>query len=463
MGLDSLLLHGDFRVMTPRGVAMHLLMQVARRASYPDALLDVYFKEHPNLDPRDRALATELVYGVLRWQGRLDWIIDQHLKIDPNRVELPVRLILRLAAYQLLFLDRIPQAAAVNEAVKLAKLNQPQHTVRFVNGVLRTIARKAESLKEATPEGDPAEKLAVNYSYPVWLVKRWLAELGYEETEELCAAGNQIPPTTIRVNTLQIPPEKLAVDLRGLGFSVEAGQMVPGALHLRSIRTDLSSLDPYERGEFQVQDEASQLVAHVIQPQPGERVLDGCAGMGAKSTHMAQLMEDQGEIVAIDNQGWKLNRLVSNAERLRLSCIEPLEADILELRPSVELGSFDRILLDVPCTGLGVLRRNPDIKWTLRPKDFYRLHRMQREMLLRAAPLLNKGGVLVYATCTLSPEENETSLWAFLDDHHDYYLESVRPYLPPGCATAVDRTGALKTWPHRHGVDGFFAARLRRR
>jgi 16S rRNA (cytosine967-C5)-methyltransferase len=442
---------------------MHLLMQVARRASFPDGLLDVYFKEHPNLDPRDRALGTELVYGVLRWQGRLDWIIDQQLKIDPNKVELPVRLILRLAAYQLLFLDRIPPAAAVNEAVKLAKVSQPQHTVRFVNGVLRTIARKAEGLKSATPEGDPAEKLAVGYAYPVWLVKRWLAELGYKETEDLCAAGNQIPPTTIRVNTLKITPEELAIDLRDLGFSVEAGHMVPEALHLRSVRTDLSSLDQYERGEFQVQDEASQLIAHLTQPQPGERILDGCAGMGAKSTHVAQLMEDQGEIVAVDIQGWKLSRLMSNAQRLQLSCIEPLEADVLDLKPSRRLGSFDRILLDVPCTGLGVLRRNPDIKWTLGPKDFFRLHRMQKEMLLQVAPLLNRGGVLVYATCTLSPEENETTLRTFLDQRHDYYLETVRPYLPPGCANTVDRTGGLKTWPHRHGVDGFFAARLRRR
>jgi 16S rRNA (cytosine967-C5)-methyltransferase len=218
----------------------------------------------------------------------------------------------------------------------------------------------------------------------------------------------------------------------------------------------------FQRGEFQVQDEASQLVAHLVQPQPGERVLDGCAGLGAKSTHLAQLMENQGKITAVDNQGWKLNRLMENARRLQISCIEPLETDVLTLEQSGEQLSFDRILLDAPCSGLGVLRRNPDIKWKVKPKDFRRLHLIQREMLGRLAPLVNPGGVLVYATCTLTSDENETTLKAFLAEHPEFYLESARPYLPPGCGGTVDRTGAVQTWPHRHGVDGFYAARLRR-
>jgi 16S rRNA (cytosine967-C5)-methyltransferase len=448
--------------MTPRAIAMHTLMQVARRASFPDVLLDIYFKEHPELDSRDRALATELVYGVLRWQSRLDWIIDQEVNISPAKIDLPVRLVLRLATYQLIFLDRIPPAAAVNEAVELTKANQPQHVVRFVNGVLRTIARKAETLKEASPEGSLAEHLAVRYSYPVWLVQCWLTELGDRETEALCAANNQIAPTSVRVNTLKTTVEAMVAAFKELGFSVEVGNLVPEALHLRSIRTDLSSLLQFQRGEFQVQDEASQLVAHLVQPQPGERVLDGCAGLGAKSTHLAQLMENQGKITAVDNQGWKLNRLMENARRLQISCIEPLETDVLTLEQSGEQLSFDRILLDAPCSGLGVLRRNPDIKWKVKPKDFRRLHLIQREMLGRLAPLVNPGGVLVYATCTLTSDENETTLKAFLAEHPEFYLESARPYLPPGCGGTVDRTGAVQTWPHRHGVDGFYAARLRR-
>ena len=348
--------------MTPRAIAMHILLQVARRASFPDVLLDIYLKEHPDLDPRDRALVTELVYGVLRWQGRLDWIIDQQATIKPDKIALPVRVILRLATYQLLFLDRIPAAAAVNEAVKLAKTSQPPHVVRFVNGILRAISRQSESLQKAQLEGSSENRLSVLYSYPAWLVQRWLAALGYEETEAFCAAGNQVPPTSIRVNTLTTTVEALAGSFRDFGFSVEPGNLAPEALHLRSIRTDISSLVQYRSGEFQVQDEASQLIAHLVQPQPGEHVLDACAGFGAKSTHLAQLMENQGKITALDNQGWKLTRLVENAKRLQVSSIEPVEMDVLELQPSFEQRCFDRILLDAPCSGLGVLRRNPDIK-----------------------------------------------------------------------------------------------------
>ena len=448
--------------MSPRAIAMHTLLQVARHASFPDALLDVYFKEHPGLDPRDRALVTQLVYGVLRWQGRLDWIIDQQINIRPDKMALPVRLILRLATYQLLFLDRIPSAAAVNEAVEFAKLGQPQHIVRFVNGVLRAIARKSQMLRETGPEGDPGERLAVYHSYPLWLVQRWLSEFGYEETEALCIANNQVAPTTIRVNTLRTTPEALTAELQDLGFSVKAGDLAPEALHLKGIRSDLSSLLQYQRGEFQVQDEASQLIAYLVQPQSGERLLDACAGLGAKSTHLAQLMGNRGSITALDNQGWKLSRLTENARRLQISCIEPLEADILDLDLAGKQGRFDRILLDAPCTGLGVLRRNPDIKWKVRPKDFYRLHLLQKQMLSCLAPLLAARGVLVYSTCTFSVEENETTLKDFLSCHPQFYVESARSYLPAGCETAVNRVGALQTWPQRHAVDGFYAVRLRR-
>jgi 16S rRNA (cytosine967-C5)-methyltransferase len=448
--------------MNARAIAMHILMQVARRGSFPDVLLDIYFKEHPQLDSRDRALVTELVYGVLRWQGRLDWIIDQQIEIKPDNVDLTVRVILRLAGYQLLFLDRIPAAAAVHEAVELSKASQPKHVVRFVNGVLRTISRKSKTLKEADPGGSEEHRLAILYSYPIWLVQRWLIRLGSEETESFCQASNQIPPTTVRVNTLKTTVPAMVASFKDLGFLVEPGKFVPETLHLRSIRTDLSSLDQYEGGEFQVQDEASQLIAHLLQPQPGERILDACAGLGAKSTHLAQLMENQGEIIALDKQGWKLTRLSENAQRLAVSCIEPVEMDVLELEPTEKEHSYERILLDAPCTGLGVIRRNPDIKWKVKQKDFRRLHLVQKKMLAKLAPLLKPGGVLLYATCTVSEEENEETVHDFLAEHPEYQLESARPYLPSGSVDVVNRSGAVQTWPQRHGTDGFFAARLRR-
>jgi 16S rRNA (cytosine967-C5)-methyltransferase len=450
-------------VTTPRAMAMHILMQVARRAAFPDVLLDVYFKKHPALEARDRAFATELVYGVLRWQGRLDWIIDRYARVVPKRMALPVRVLLRLAAYQLLFLDRVPPAAAVHEAVELAKASQPQHVVRFVNGVLRSIGREREALKTATASGSPAEQLAVRHSYPVWVVERWLRELGVEETEALCHAANQVAPTTIRTNTLKTTPGALATALRESGLSVEPGRFAPEALHLKAVRTDLSSLPEYARGEFQVQDEASQLVARLVDPRPGERVLDACAGMGVKSTHLAQLMGNRGEIVAVDSQGWKLTRLAENARRLQISCLQTVEGDLLTLGKGDRLvGGFDRVLVDAPCTGLGVLRRNPDIKWKVGFKDCWRLHLLQTEFLGVAAELVRPGGVLVYATCTLTPEENESTVQAFVAEHGDFFREDGRAILPPSCEDVVEKDGSLRTWPHRHGVDGFFAARLRR-
>jgi 16S rRNA (cytosine967-C5)-methyltransferase len=447
-------------VTKPRAIAMHILMQVARRASFPDILLDVYLKKHPDLDIRDRALATELVYGVLRWQGRLDWVIDGYARIAPGRMALPVRVILRLAVYQLLFLDRVPEAAAVHEAVELAKTSQPQHVVRFVNGVLRSIAREREALKTAVPEGSPAEKLATRYAYPLWVVGRWLGELGQEETEALCQASNQVAPTTIRVNTLKTTPAALAAAFGELGISVGPGRFVPEALHLEAIRMDLSSLPRYGEGEFQVQDEGSQLVARLVAPKPGERVLDACAGMGVKTTHLAQLMENRGQLVAMDNHGWKLSRLVENAARLQISCLEPVEGDLR--KGAVPTGEFDRVLVDAPCTGLGVLRRNPDIKWRRGAKDPRRLHLLQVEILDQAARLVRPGGILVYATCTLTPEETEGTVQAFLAARGDFRREDAGSALPPSCGEVVEGNGSLKTWPHRHGVDGFFAVRLRR-
>jgi 16S rRNA (cytosine967-C5)-methyltransferase len=223
---------------------------------------------------------------------------------------------------------------------------------------------------------------------------------------------------------------------------------------------DLSALAQYGEGAFQVQDEASQLVARLVKPKPGERVLDACAGMGVKTTHLAQLMENRGEIVAMDNQGWKLSRLMENAGRLRISCVEPVEGDLR--RGDLPSGEFDRVLVDAPCTGLGVLRRNPDIKWRLGPKAVRRLHLLQVEILGQAARLVRPGGILVYATCTLTPEENEGTLQAFLAAHGDFCREDARPFLPPTCGEVVEGSGSLKTWPHRHGVDGFFAVRLGR-
>ncbi|MBW1980692.1 MAG: 16S rRNA (cytosine(967)-C(5))-methyltransferase RsmB [Deltaproteobacteria bacterium] len=449
--------------MNSRSMAMHILMQVAQQGSHADVLLSGCFKRQATLDARDRAFITELVYGTLRWQARLDWIIDRYARMKSARMALPVRVILRLATYQLLYLDRVPPSAAVNEAVKLAKASQPLYIVRFVNAVLRSIAANRDALRDALPEKSTPERWAVAFSFPGWLIEKWLAELGQQETEAFCRSSNEVAPTTIRVNTLKTTVTELARVLGARGFKVTPGRFSPEAIHLDNIRTDLSSLPEYLRGEFQVQDEAAQLVSHLVAPQPGERILDACAGLGGKSTHLGQLMKNEGRLTAMDKQGWRLNHLQENARRLQISCIDTKEVDLLEMGAAHPwLASFDRILLDAPCSGLGVLRRKPDIKWKINKKDLRRLQRTQLALLAAVAPMVRPGGLLVYATCTVSREENEAVVQEFLGCHADFCQEAAVSALPRQSREVVDENGNLRTWPHKHGIDGFFAVRLRR-
>ncbi len=442
-----------------RSSAYRILLQTAKRPVHPDRLLRVVMGRSPSMSDRDRALLSELVYGVLRWQFRLDWHID--LLVRGKKVDPEVRILLRMGLYQILFLTRIPPHAAVNETVNVAKAGFRKHLVGFVNGVLREAVRRGENWPWPDPGNDPVEFLAVRTSHPMWFAEYALKRWGMEDARRILEANNRPAGLHLRVNTLRTDVQTVCRWFESRNIPMENSRFLDNALRVPALRTDLGSLEPFRAGWVQVQDEASQLVSLAVAPVSGWRVLDLCAGFGGKATHLAILMGDQGEVVAVDNAAWKLEGLEENARRQGLSSIRTRCANALTLDPE-EIGVFDAVLVDAPCTGYGVLRRNPDIKWRRTIKSPYRASKTQSAFLRHAARFVRRGGILVYATCTVFEVENEGVADSFSAEHPDWVQEPVASVLPPSCR-GMAQGPYLSTWPHRDGIDGFFIARWRRR
>ncbi|HEY8489209.1 MAG TPA: 16S rRNA (cytosine(967)-C(5))-methyltransferase RsmB [Thermaerobacter sp.] len=415
------------------------------------------------LPPRERALATELAYGVARRQGTLDWALGRWARRPAPRLDPPVRVALRLGAYQLWHLDRIPAHAAVDQSVELVRRHGPGYAAGFVNAVLRQAARHGFP-HGAIPaaEEDLAEHLALTHAHPRWLVERWLRRLGPEETRQLLEANNRVPPLSARVNRLRADPQALAGSLAAAGVPVEPGRFLPEALRLGH-GVSPAELAAFQQGALTWQDESSMLAVHVLDPQPGELVLDVAAAPGGKATHIAERMGDRGRVVACDVDPGRLEKVRAAARRLGLEAVEPLALDGRRL-PERFAGQADRVLADVPCSGLGVIARRPDLRWRKEPGDLAALAPLQGELLRAAAACLKPGGILVYSTCTTEPEENQAVVEGFLREAAGAFAPvDLRPRLPAGLQqepSAPD--GWIQLWPHRHGVDGFFIACLRR-
>jgi 16S rRNA (cytosine967-C5)-methyltransferase len=443
-----------------RTKALDVLIRRTKRGSPLDPLFDVLVMKDPLLTDLDKAFVREIVYGVMRWQGRLDWVIATYSRISPPKMERVVINILRMAAYQLLFMDRIPPHAAVDESVKLAKMMGKEDAAPFVNGILRGIAEGRKEVPFPDLKTDPINHISTYYSHPPWLVRRWITQWGIEETIALCQANNQIPPFTVRVNTLK-GSRKVAIQrLQDQGVEVKPTHFSPVGLILKA-PPPIAPWKFFQEGWFQVQDEASQLVSYILGPHAGERVLDICAAPGGKTSHLAQLMENQGEILAADISQVKLSLLLDNCRRLGISIVKTQIFDATSPLP-IPPETFDRVLVDAPCTGLGTLRRNPDGKWRVKEADITRLQKIQRNILIQAAPMVKSGGVLVYGTCTLTTEENEEVIEPFLSEHKEFRLEHTSAFLPPECEDLVDRRGYFLSFPHSHDTDGFFSVRLRK-
>jgi 16S rRNA (cytosine967-C5)-methyltransferase len=441
----------------PRGIAVGILNEVDRGA-FAEPLLDRILSGKGVANPRDRGLLTMLVYGVLRMRGRLDWTLRRFYHGDYDAAEGGLRNILRTAAYQILFMDRIPDYAVVSESVEVARRMFPGRE-RLVNGVLRGLLRGKDRLEYPDPEAEPAAHISVFHSHPLWLVEKWIGRFGVSETRTMCEAGNGIPPFCLRVNRLRADRDSLAAELRANGIKVSIAPVSPDGIFLEEAETPLRESGFFRTGSVQVQDEASQLISILTDPPPEGKVLDLCSGIGGKTTHLAEIMGDKGEVVAVDIRPEKLRSLRKLARRLGISIIATLVGDATRDLGASLHGKFDRVLVDAPCSGTGTLRRNPEIKWRLTPGDLPGLQSLQAGILDRAALYPGKGGFLVYSTCSLLAEENEETVDAFLARNGAY--RPARPY-PAAVRALVGSDGFFRTSPHRNGMDGFFAAVLER-
>jgi 16S rRNA (cytosine967-C5)-methyltransferase len=441
---------------TPRHTVLEILNRVEEQDAFAEPLLDAALSRAPLMNIHDRSLITHIVYGTLRMRGRLDWIIDQLYKGDFLSMDVSIKNILRAGLYQLLFTDRIPDFAVVDEAVEIAKKTNPAGS-GLVNAILRNAIRKRDRFAYPDIREDPAYHLSVLHSHPLWIVRKWIEKFGVEETTLLCKANNEIPPVVLRVNTLKTNREKLIdecsrqdMEVKATGYSLDGMIISHPAMPVREMAF-------YKAGHFQIQDEASQLISRLVDPKPGENVLDVCAGTGGKTTHLAAIMNNRGRITALDIGEKKIMALRKNAGRLGATNIDTRIGDAREMSEESFYGSFDKILVDAPCTGLGTLRRNPEIKWRITEGGPKRFSVLQKAILTCAARSLKKGGLLIYSTCTIATEENEEVIADFTAHHPDFICIH-----PPDAINSflVDDRGYFRSYPHKHGIDGFFGAVL---
>ncbi|VAW35931.1 16S rRNA (cytosine(967)-C(5))-methyltransferase [hydrothermal vent metagenome] len=493
-------------IKSARTVAFEILSRVEAGDAFADILLE---RELRALDARESALATELVYGVLRWRIKIDWIIDYFSKIKVKKLEHSVLTAMRLGVYQLLFLTRIPSQAAINESVELVKSGvgggpkggQAVKKAGFVNAVLRSVDSARNAITFPHLKSQPVKYISVVFSHPEWLVARWIKRYGIKEAIEICQAGQCVPPATLRTNTLVQDRATLLRDLGREGIGAGPTRFSPAGIELD--KGQRGAIDSGDK-RFYIQDEASQLVVELLGPGPGDIVLDACAAPGGKTTYMAELMQNSGVIYGVDKSGSRLKLIDRLAGRLGASIIKTIEADAstMALQPALAglpeglgeglpVAGFDKILVDAPCSGLGVLRRTPEIKYRRSLADLKRSSVRQRGILDNTSKFLKSGGALVYSVCSFEPEETTGVVEGFLKANPDFSLDTDAPCLPDSIKDFLDPSGYFRSYPHRHGrsqdrhghsqdrhsrlqdlperaaedrggLDGFFAVRLKK-
>ena len=449
-------------------MAVAILLKIERHRQFANETLD-HMVEKASPRQLDRRLIYELVYGVLRYRETLDWRLNLVADRPMARLPLQVAMILRLGAYQILYLDRIPPSASVNESVNLSRSIRGRDWTGFVNGILRNLLRQS-----TPPWPNPSDNLvlylSIRYSCPTWMVERWLSTFGPGKTESLCQATLNVPPITLRTNTIRCTREQLVTRLNDEGYEVQNTLVSPVGVVLQKCGK-LSDLQALQDGWCYIEDEAAQLIPLLLDVKPDNRVLDVCAAPGGKTTQLSALMQNQGTVIALDQNPYRLRTLTANCHRLGVTNVSSFVADASRvllhddtthpLNSALGLG-FDGILCDVPCSGLGVLRRHPEGKWAKEPELMTRAKAKQLEILDHVCPLLRPGGVLVYSACSTEPEETYQVLATFCRQHPEFHRESVGPWIPPTGQPLIDQEGHLFTAGNPFDMDGFFAARLRK-
>ncbi len=443
--------------LASRLLALNVLCDLQKTGDPVTRILERQLAEI-KVDSRDAQLARALIFGILRQQQYLDYIIGRFSRHPVTKMKPRTLIALRIGVYQLLLMDRIPASAAVNETVNAFKAGrQPTWLVRFVNGVLRSVVRELSQLPQPGRErvnGNPV------LNHPEWLVRKWVQLFGREKTYNICRVNNEPPPLTLRVNTTLIDQKQLVAKLT-YGGRVELGKYCATALVLPDFRGEVAGLFGYEEGYFAVQDEAAQLATGLLSLKENGRYLDGCAGVGGKTGHLAALLPPGGHLTAIEPEKKRFRLLGENLHRLKVSGVVTMHMNLAEFADKTDK-QYDGILLDVPCSGTGVIRRRPDIRWNRLPEDLQSRQKQQLQLLRTVIPLLKEDGIIVYATCSLEAEENSEVIDAFLAEHGEFILEDARRFLPPAAEHLVTAEGYFQPTPDQ-GLDGFFAARLRRR
>jgi len=436
-----------------RDAALTILMAVEKQQAYSNLLLHQTIEKY-EIDPKDRALLTELTYGTLQYKMTLDYYLQPFIK---GKLDDWVLQLLRLSLYQIHYLDRIPDHAAVNEAVNIAKKRGHKGISGAVNGILRSILREGvRSTEEIT---DDVERLSIETSHPLWMVKRFVSQYGFETTEKMLIENNEPPVQTLRVNLFKRTVEQVLSLFTQEGYTVAQSNIIPECIYL--INGQAAKSTAFEKGFITIQDESSMIPAYVLQAEPGMTVLDMCSAPGGKTTHIAEKMKNTGKLVAMDIHQHKLKLVKENADRLGFSFIETVEMDgrkALEVYPEE---SFDRILVDAPCSGLGVMKRKPDIKYTKSEKDFTTLKPIQLNLLESAYKLLKPDGILVYSTCTVDREENEGTTELFLQEHPDMELQAFPEVIKN--IKEQPKDGILQLFPQDLRSDGFYVAALHKK
>jgi 16S rRNA (cytosine967-C5)-methyltransferase len=441
------------KVMDARRLAVAVLDRVFRTDGYADVILDAHFTE-AGLSSRDRALASEIVYGTLRWKKWLDYMLGHAYHKDWSEMPARVRLILEVGLYQILFLTRIPAYAAVNESVKAVIDEKGRAWGPVVNAVLRAIIRNPDLRTPPPMDENPVRGIAVRWSHPEWLVQRWIDLWGVERTRSLCRANNQRPTMGIRVNRVKGTEDNVLEAIRGCGVDAKPSDFLDEFFAVTK-GGDLLRSSAFDDGLFSVQDESAGFVGKLMDPQPGERIVDLTAAPGGKAMHMAELAYDRLMVVAVDVHPTRVLKIRENRERLGLKSIHPVVADGRRFG----IKAVDKVLVDAPCSGLGVIRRRGELRWRRKPRDISKMVTIQKELLKSGAAMLKKDGVLVYSTCTILPEENADVVNHFLQKNPDFTVEKAHSFVDP---RVVSPQGFVETWPDRHGMDGSFAVRFRR-
>ena len=440
--------------MSPRQHVLKLLDRWEKSDAYADILLEKLFDQN-KISTQDRALIQEIFFGVIRWRKRLDWIIEQFFQGSIKKSPRFVRQILQSSLYQLIYLDRIPSYAIINEAVKIAKFKGGRYWSGKINAILRNFLNNQNKFEFPDISKTPVEAIAIQYSFPRWIVERWIKRWGVNETIALCTANNNRPHITLRVNSSKIKPQKFEEKLSELNVKVVSSKYSENFFRADTLPT-LSQFKLFQQGYFSIQDESAGLACQLLQPEPGETIIDLCAAPGGKTAYLNELSKNKANIYSIDLNFSRLKLVRESLKRPGFSTSRLIQGDARNF--SCKL--VDKIIVDVPCSGLGVIAKRVDLRWRRKPEQIGELTKIQLDILRNAASLVKSGGSIVYSTCTIEPEENEEIITKFLSENKQFQIDSARSYVPEIFTTGE---GYVYTFPHKHGIDGSFAVRLQKR